>query len=122
MNNYFEQVGCRIQEFLTQKKMTQQSLADNLKVSKQVMSKIINGSKAINIVEIVAIAKALGVTVDNLLSVKTIETPSHAFNFMGKIENDNTKRKISILRDVIDEILFLEEYKDAQVGRNKKTE
>ena len=45
----FAQVGANIQEQLDRKGFTQQSLADELGISKQVMNKIIKGNKAINV-------------------------------------------------------------------------
>lgn len=109
-NIFFEQVGNNIQNILLQQGKTQQYLADQLKVSKQVMSKIIAGSKAINVAEISKIATVLEVSVDELLSIKTANPLTHNFNFMGKVKNEETKRKITLLQKVIDEILMLEEY------------
>ena len=52
----FAQVGANIQRQLDIKGMTQQSLADALQISKQVMNKIIKGSKAINVNELAKIS------------------------------------------------------------------
>ena len=109
----FRQVGNNIQDVLTDQGKTQQFLADSLGVSKQVMSKIIAGSKAINVDEISRIASVLNVTADRLLAIKTEQEPVHNFAFMGRVENGKTKEKIEFLKTVIDEILMLEEYADA---------
>lgn len=111
---YFQQVGNNIQKFLTMQGKTQQSLADKLGISKQVMSKIINGAKAINIAEISKIAEILNVSTDDLLSVSKMQEAPHSFTFMGKVENERTREKIEFLKNVIDEILMLEEYTDAE--------
>jgi hypothetical protein len=37
----------------------------------------------------------------------------HQFAFMGKVENEETKKKIDFIKTVIDEILWLEEYSNA---------
>lgn len=109
-DKFFEQVGNNIQKVLITQGKTQQFLADKLGVSKQVMSKIISGSKAINVAEITKIAKALNIPVDQLLNMTNQQEPVHNFSFMGKVKNEETKKKIEFLKSVIDEILMLEEY------------
>ena len=111
-NTFFEEVGNNIQNILLRQGKTQQFLADQLGVSKQVMSKIISGSKAINVEEISNIARNLNVEIEELLAVKTKKEESHYFSFMGRVENEDTRKKIELLKEVIDEILFLEEYAD----------
>jgi transcriptional regulator with XRE-family HTH domain len=69
-NNIFQQVGNNIQDVLREKGKTQQYLADTLNISKQVMSKIVMGAKAINVSEVSKIAFILGVSVERLLDVK----------------------------------------------------
>ena len=64
----FAQVGANILNKIESKGMTQQSLADALGISKQVMNKIIKGSKAINVNELAKIASVLGATTDELLT------------------------------------------------------
>jgi len=105
---FYSQVGSNIQTELDKRNMTQQSLADALRVSKQVMSKIVNGTKAINVDELTQIAHVLGISVDALLTVPDRNAPQHNFSFMGRIQNAATKDKIEMLKTVIDEILFLE--------------
>ena len=109
-NNIFQQVGKNIQDVLHEKGKTQQYLADTLNVSKQVMSKIVLGAKAINVSEAFKIASILGVSVERLLDVKEEETEMHKFSFMGSVENEKTKEKIEILKTIVDEIIMLEEY------------
>lgn len=109
-NTIFEQVGKNIQSILCEQGKTQQFLAEELGISKQVMSKIISGSKAINVAEISKIASVLNISTDSLLSVHVAKEPSHNFSFMGKVKNEETKKKIEFLKKVIDEILILEEY------------
>jgi transcriptional regulator with XRE-family HTH domain len=111
-NVFFIQVGNNIQSILSKQDKSQQFLADCLGISKQVMSKIISGSKAINVLEIDKIAKALNVTTDSLLENKnnTEQNQYHYFAFMGKVKNEDTKKKIDFIRTVIDEILLIEDY------------
>ena len=110
----FKQVGNNIQSILTTQGRTQQFLAEQLGISKQVMSKITAGSKAINVAEISKIANVLNVSVDKLLTVDTMKEPLHHFSFMGQVKEEATKQRIEILQTVIDEILMLEEYADAR--------
>ncbi len=109
-NDIFKQVGSNIQQVLCDKGRTQQYLADSLNISKQVMSKIIMGSKAINVSEISQIASVLEVSVEKLLNIKEKEPEIHKFSFMGRVENKKTKEKIELLKTVIDEIIMLEEH------------
>lgn len=111
----FLQVGKNIQNILYEKNMTQQYLADRLNISKQVMSKIITGAKAINVLEISQIASILEVSVEELLNVKK-ESDTHNFSFMGRVENEKTKEKMELLKTIIDEIILLEEYSGGEYG------
>lgn len=108
----FKEVGNNIQRLLNKKAMTQQSLADSLNISRQVMNKIINGAKAINVDEISRIAEVLTTSVDNLLLPAVKVADVQEFNFMGKISSVRTKEKISLMNDVIKEILLLENIAD----------
>ena len=112
--NIFKQVGSNIQGILVDKGYTQQFLADKLNISKQVMSKIISGNKAINVQEISKIASILGVTIENLLLMKKEKEVGHNLSFMGNVTDEKTREKIIILQNVIDEIILLEEYADGQ--------
>ena len=113
-NAIFRQVGNNIQSILSVQGKTQQFLAEQLGISKQVMSKIITGAKAINVAEISKIANVLNVSVDRLLETSVIQEPVHNFIFKGQLKSASTKQKIEILQKIIDEILWLEEYADAK--------
>ncbi|MBQ3510630.1 MAG: helix-turn-helix transcriptional regulator [Peptococcaceae bacterium] len=110
---FFKQVGNNIENILHEKNYTQQDLANELKISKQVMNKIISGAKAINVEEIKKIASALNVSVDALLHVEPTPVQTHHFSFMGQVQNEETKSKINKLKTVIEEILLLEDYANA---------
>ena len=106
----FMQVGKNISHVMEKCGMTQQNLADQLGVSKQVMSKIINGKKAINVAELSQIASILGSSADMLLSVKN-NYPQHkpGLVFMGAIHNEEARRNVDLLREAIDQIHLLED-------------
>jgi len=105
----FAQVGANIQKELENKSMTQQSLADALSISKQVMSKIINGAKAINVSELARIASILGITTDALLTMNVADSHGESMAFMGTIQDEKTREKVELIRSAIDEIQLLEE-------------
>jgi len=112
-SNMFKQVGNNILQILEDKKLSQQFLADKLKISKQVMSKIVSGNKAINVVEISKIANVLGVSVDTLVQVSEVAEITPVYSFMGQISRESTKEKILKLEEVIGELILLERFSDA---------
>ena len=109
----YAQVGANIQKELDKKSMTQQSLADALSVSKQVMSKIIKGSKAINVSELAKIADILGTTADALLTMNVNNVPTESVAFMGAIQDEKMREKVEMMVSAINEIQMLEELIDA---------
>ncbi len=106
----FSQVGANIQRTLSARGLSQQNLADKLGISKQVMSKIINGNKAINVTELSRIASILNSTTDELLTVNSEVVASEpSLAFMGMITDPKTREKVDLLRTAIDQIHLLEE-------------
>lgn len=105
----FAQVGANIQKQIDVKGFTQQSLADALGISKQVMNKIIKGSKAINVNELAKIASVMGTTTDELLTVSAGPVSSDSLSFMGSVTDEPTLERINLIRSAIDEIHMLEE-------------
>ena len=105
----FTQVGANIQKQLAAKGLTQQNLADALGISKQVMSKIIKGNKAINVAELALIAEATGTTTDALLAAPNEPTLADCLSFMGNVTDPAMLKKINLMRTAIDEIHLLEE-------------
>lgn len=108
----FAQVGANIQEKLDTRGMTQQSLADCLGISKQVMNKIIKGSKAINVNELAKIADILSTSTDELLTVSGEPAAAESLSFMGAVHDEVTLEKINLIRSAIDEIHMLEDLLD----------
>lgn len=104
----FAQVGENIQHLLDERGMTQQNLAEALGISKQVVNKIIKGNKAINVKEIAEIAQILGVSADDLLTVRDTNTAPDSLSFMGTVQDEDTLQKINRIRKAIDEIHMLE--------------
>ena len=106
----FMQLGDNMRYFLDQRGITQQSLAETLGVSEQVVNKMIKGNKAINLKEIVKIAQAMGVSMDDLLETreKDISVIYH-LRFMENVHDEDTLQKVKQIRNAIDEIHMLEE-------------
>lgn len=109
----FSQVGANIQKQLNLKGVTQQRLADLLGISKQVMNKIIKGSKAINVYELSQIASILGTTTDELLTVENESVTVDNLSFMGSVTCEETLERINLIRQAIDEIHLLEDLLNA---------
>lgn len=105
----FAQVGANIQKQIDIKGFTQQSLADALGISKQVMNKIVKGSKAINVNELARIASIMGTTAEELLTVGGEPVSADSLSFMGNVTDEGTLEKINLIRSAIDEIHMLEE-------------
>ena len=108
----FALVGANIQNKLVEKEMTQQSLADALGISKQVMNKITKGSKAINVNELARIADILNTSADELLTVGTEPATVDSLSFMGDVYDEVTRGRINFIRSAIDEIHMLEDLLD----------
>lgn len=110
----FAQVGTNIQRQLDRIGMTQQSLADAVGISKQVMNKIIKGNKAINVNELAKIASIVGTTADELLTVSQEPASADSLTFMGNVHDEETLEKVNLIRSAIDEIHMLEELLNAE--------
>ena len=104
----FAQVGANIQRALDEQSMTQQKLADALSAPNQVMSKIINGVKAVNSSELARIADVLGTTAKELLAVSASDLPAESAAFMRTIQDEETREKAELIASAIDEIQMLE--------------
>lgn len=109
-NTFFKQVGYNIQNILNAQGKTQQYLADELNISKQKMSEIIKGSKAISVVEISKIASALNVSTDMLLTIEPDQKTIREISDACKIKNEETQKKIAELQNVCSELIMLEKY------------
>lgn len=105
----FAQVGANILKQIDDKGLTQQSLADALGISKQVMNKIIKGSKAINVNELAKIASIMGTTTDELLAGNREPVSVDSLSFMGSVTDEETFERVNLIRSAIDEIHILEE-------------
>lgn len=100
-------IANNIQAELKKENKKQIDLAEAIGVSKQTMSKIMNGSRPINAVELHKISEYLHVSMDTLMKMpeKLIDTNVvHAF--MGRVKTPAARRGIEIADELSDMLLF----------------
>lgn len=114
---FFEIIGNNIQIELDKRNWKQKQLADEMKVSRQVVQKIIKGKKAINAFEISLIAKILSVSTDYLLEQRenVIGRFEPVVQFMGQFSNS---KNFEHIKSIIDEFMAMEEDLSAFRARN----
>lgn len=100
-------IAGNILELLKNQNKKQTDLADALGTNKQTVNKMLNGTRMINAVELNAIAKYLGVKLEELTRI----TPDHADTnvvhaFMGKVQSEQAKQALQIADELSDMILF----------------
>ena len=82
-------------------------LAAGIGVSEQIVSKMLNGGRSINALELKRIADYLGVSVDSMMQMPaTMEAADVIPTFMGRVETQEAKRALEIAGEVSDRILF----------------
>lgn len=105
--SYFEEVGQNIQNVLNRKNLRKTDLASRLHTSRQMVQKIINGQKAINVKEITSIADVLSVSVDELLRPSSQQILSTAeVQFMGR---PGEAQEFAFVEKIIREYMKLED-------------
>lgn len=102
-------IGKNVILLLKQKDKKQNDLATALGVSKQTMSKMLSGNRAINAVELVRIADFFSVKMEELTRIPAQETIVNANvvrAFMGSLESENAKQALEIADELADMIIF----------------
>lgn len=85
----------------------QQDLATGIEMSKQIVSKMLNGSRAINAIELSKIAAYLNVSMETLVKLPTIpQETSFTMAFMGKVTSSGGKHALKTADILSDMILF----------------
>ena len=100
-------IASNILAILKQQNKKQIDLAEALKTNKQTISKMLNGARMINAIELKQIADFLGVKMEELTKIQgnTVDTDIvHAF--MGKVESEQAKNALKIADTLSDMILF----------------
>ena len=92
---------------LNQLNKKQVDLAEGIGVSKQTMSKMLNGGRAINAFELKKIADYLGISMDSLVKIPAQSMPKDVIHtFMGIVETDEAREALRTADEVSDLILF----------------
>ena len=100
-------IASNILAILKQQNKKQIDLAEALQTNKQTVSKMLNGARMINAIELKQIADFLGVKMEELTKIQgnTVDTDIvHAF--MGKVESEQAKNALKIADTLSDMILF----------------
>lgn len=100
-------IASNILEMLHKQGKKQMDLAEGIGVSKQTMSKMLNGGRVINAVELKKISEYLKVSMENIMHIP--ENPAETdviHTFMGRVETEEAKEALKIADEVSDMILF----------------
>ncbi len=100
-------VANNILDLMKKKNMKQIDLANAIGVTKQIMSKMLNGSRLINIAELHKIADYFDVKMDDLMKTSdTTYTTDVVKAFMGKVNSDAAREALRTADVLADMIIF----------------
>lgn len=107
MVNMNEVISSNIMSRLKQAGKKQIDLANYLGISKQVVSNMLGGTRAINAVELQQIAAYFHIPMDKLVVIpEQIQDTNVIRAFMGKVETEAAKEGLEIADQVADMICF----------------
>lgn len=82
-------------------------LADGIGVSKQTVSKMLNGDRTINAVELKRIADYLKVSMESIMQMPETPIATDAIHtFIGRVETNEARDALKVADEVSDMILF----------------
>ena len=88
-------------------------LAKNIGISKQCVSKMLNGSRTINAIELNRIATFLNVSMDTLANIPNVINENNIIHaFMGRVASKEAKQALEIADKLSDMILFHKKIRD----------
>ena len=100
-------IGNNIQAELKKENKKQVDLPEEAEVSKQTMSKIMNGAKAINAIELHKISEYLHVSIDSLMKMPKKPMDMNVIHaFMGRVKTEEARKGIQLADELSDMILF----------------
>lgn len=106
-------IAANIVAILKQQNRKQIDLAEALQRNKQTISKMLNGSRMINAIELKQIAEFLGVKMEELTKVRENTTDIDIVHaFMGKVDSEQAKEALQIADRLSDMILFHRKVKE----------
>ena len=100
----FEKIGKRIQSFRTERKLTQAELAELIDTNQKHLSRIESGYHRSSLDTIVAIARALNVSVDSLIADYDDSTDESNLKLILDDIRGMSTNQLNILRDNIQTI------------------
>jgi len=107
MVNMNEIISNNIMNIMKQNEKKQIDLAGYLGVSKQVISKMLSGTRMINAIELQKIAEFLSVSMESLVKVPQVISETNAVRvFMGRVESQEAKAGLEIADEIADMICF----------------
>ncbi len=100
-------VANNVIEQMKKKNVKQIELANAIGVTKQVMSKMLNGSRMINIAELHKISEYFGIKMDDLMYESTVSQDENVVKaFMGKVNTEAAREALNIVDELADMIIY----------------
>ena len=100
-------VANNVIEQMKKKNVKQIELANAIGVTKQVMSKMLNGSRMINIAELHKISEYFGIKMDDLMYESTVSQEENVVKvFMGKVNTEAAREALNTVDELADMIIY----------------
>ena len=107
MNDINMIIARNILTILKKQNKKQVDLAEALQTNKQTISKMLNGARMINAIELKQVSDFLGVKMEELTKIPAhIPDTDIIHVFMGKVESEQAKNALQIADKLSDMILF----------------
>ena len=100
-------VANNVIEQMKKKNVKQIELANAIGVTKQVMSKMLNGSRMINIAELHKISEYFSIKMDDLMYESTVSQEENVVKvFMGKVNTEAAREALNTVDELADMIIY----------------
>lgn len=100
-------VANNISNLMKRDNKKQIDLANAIGVSKQIMSKMLNGSRLISIAELRKIAEYFNVKTDDLMNAPDVVSSENVVKaFMGKVNSDAAREALRTVDELADMIVY----------------
>ena len=106
MNDINMIIARNILTILKKQNKKQVDLAEALQTNKQTISKMLNGARMINAIELKQVSDFLGVKMEELTKIPAHIPDTDIHVFMGKVESEQAKNALQIADKLSDMILF----------------
>ena len=114
-------IANNISSCLVQNHKKQVELADHLGVSRQVVSKMLNGARTITAAELRKIADFCNTSMEILTMIPQNYEETDVFHlFMGRVSTDAARKSIRDIEKMIDMILFHSKVKENGMAMRKE--